>query len=157
MEELRWSAPAHEYHEKGFFWETGVIIIAAILIIVALFVQQNFLFAVFVIIAAGTIIFWSRQQPATIEFMLSQRGLAINGENRYPFIDLQEFSVSPHEVTKDGHFEVVFHKKSALGTHLKVPVKADQAGDIKAFLANYLPEFEYEESVTDHLSRIFRF
>jgi hypothetical protein len=158
MKEIRWTAPAFEYHDKGFFWESGVILVAAILIIVSLLFQRNFLFAVFIAIAAGTMIFWGRQKPENLEFLIDEDGIAIGPETRYRYDELAEFSISPYEVTKDNSFiEIVFHKKSAFSTHLRVPAHKKNTEIIRIHLENYLPEFEHEHSLVDHFSRFFKF
>jgi len=157
MDEVRWAGPAFEHHEKGFFWEVGIIIIAAVIIIISLVWQKNFLFAVFIAIATATIIFWGRKEPYDIEFVINENGLAIGEENGYRYDELSEFSISHHEIAHEGMVEVIFHKKSALSTHIRIPARKEDVARIREILGNFLPEFEHESSLIDHTSRWFKF
>jgi len=157
MEEIRWTGPAFEQHDKGFFWETGIIIGAAILVVIAIFWQKNFLFAVFIAIAALMIIFWGRQAAPDVEFVIDEKGIEIGKGNRYYFEELSEFSISPNEIAHDGMAELIFHKKSAFGMHVNIPAPLGDVGRIRKLLGNFMPEFEYESSLIDHVSRWFKF
>ena len=157
MEEIRWVGPEFERHNKGPLWDTVVVIIAALLIVIALLWQRNFLFAVFIGIAAAAMIFWGRKEPPLVEFVVDGEGLAIGARALYRYGELSGFAVSPYPVATGDFAEIVFHRKEALRGHLKIFIPVADVDRVREALAEFLPELEYEESFADHLSRIIKF
>lgn len=153
--ELKWRAPEFEYIAKdvGWYWLT---VIASILLILFALWQKNFLFAAFVVIAEVLVVTWGRRQPASVEFRLDERGLEINGQKFYPYEDFKGFAMKFGR-RPDEFADLAFLKKHRLSPTLKVFVPPDQARLVKDFLGQRLSEFEYEESLTEHLGRLLRF
>jgi hypothetical protein len=148
LKEIRWTAPEFEYYEKGPSWYWLAIIATILLIALALW-QRNFLFAVFVAIAALVILNLARKQPREIEFKLDQNGLVIDEKKVYPYETLKGFTISGNEI--------IFQRKSRFSPYFKIFVLEKDKDRVKHFLSQRLPEIEYEESLTDHISRLLRF
>ena len=148
LKEIRWRALEFEYHHKSVSWYWLTAIIAIILVAVALWLG-NFLFALFVIIAETLIVFWGYRKPLELEFTLDESGLAIEEKKFYPYGVLEGFAV------RSG--EIIFKPKNRFMSYLKIAAVPADIGRIKSFLANRLSEFEYEESLIDHLGKILRF
>ncbi len=155
MEEIRWQAPEFEYHERGALWYYAVIAAGGVTAFIALW-QGNFLFTVFIVIAALLLLFWGRQEPRVREFTLDANGLAIDEHKRYSWGDLQGFSMEESAGSGAEFFELVFSRGAALGTDLKILASVDQRGAIRELLAEHLPEEEYRASLTDSLMRMLR-
>ena len=148
MKEIRWTAPEFHYHEKGPSWYWLSVIIAIVVAGLAIFLN-NFLFAIFVVMAEVMMLFWARQRPRELEFYLDERGLVINGRKFYPYEAFMGFASYGHEV--------IFQKKGRLASYVKVMAYPSDASRIKIFLSGRLPEIEYEESLFDHIFKLLRF
>ena len=71
MAELRWSAYEHEHVERGAegFWALGVV---AVCIALTSILFHNTLFAILIIVAAGTIALLANIPPDIVEFEISE-------------------------------------------------------------------------------------
>jgi hypothetical protein len=148
MKEIRWRSPEFEHYEKGPTWYWLTIIITIILVAFSLW-QRNFLFAVFIVIAALVIINWGKKTPREIEFKLDQRSLVIDANKVYPYEILAGFTIRDSEL--------ILRRKSRLNPYVKILIPERDRERIKSFLIQHLPEIEYEESLTDHISKLLKF
>lgn len=154
--EFEWSAPEFEYHPKAVSWYWILAIGAIVLITIAL-LQKNFLFAIFLLIALILVLKLGHQHPRYLDFHLNDRGLTINNEKLHPYDSMDGFAVQKIDHDDNGLSEVIFRRKHRLGTFLKVLIPTKHIEEVRIFLNNYLPEIEYEESLTDHISRLLKF
>lgn len=154
MDLIRWQAPEFERHERGALWYYAVIAAGGVIVFVALW-QGNFLFAVFAVVAALLLLFWSRQEPRTLEFALGEHGLAIGDGKRYSWGDLGGFSME--EVGEGAEFfDLVFSRAAALGTDLKILAPAEERDAIRELLSEHLPEEEYRPSLMEAVIRLLK-
>ncbi len=148
-----WTAPEFIYYEKSVGWYWVSIIIAAILVLVA-FWLKNLLFAVFIVIAEITLVFWARRYPKSIEFSLTEKELLIGANKKYPINSFDGFHVKLNE---NGFSELILRSKSKLTAYLKIMIFSKDAEEIKSLLQNHLEEIEYKESLSDTISNLLRF
>ena len=153
--EIRWSAPEFPYYEKSPLWQWGVMTVAVLVAVIALF-QKNFLFAVFAVVGGLLVSFWGKREPETLEFMLSGKGLDIEKRKFYPFETLTGFALIEGDENATVH-EFVIRTKSIVNPYLKLTIPREQRERIREFLASHLPEIEYEESLTHHIAKLLRF
>lgn len=149
---ITWEAPEFEYHEKGVGWYWTIILVTLILLIVALF-QQNFLFAIFIIMAGILAVVWSREMPSIINFSITQEGIGIGDKNIYHYEDLASFSILEH---RHGT-ELVLKRKNNLSQPVKIPLEEGRAEAIQAIMREKLPEKDFEESLPDSIFRFIKF
>ncbi|OGY62845.1 MAG: hypothetical protein A2745_00445 [Candidatus Harrisonbacteria bacterium RIFCSPHIGHO2_01_FULL_44_13] len=154
--EIKWSAPEFTYYHKDVSWY-WVTIIAAIIILAIAFLQKNFLFAIFVIIAETMIIFWGRQSPKDIDFRLDERGLDIGGLKFYAYENLIGFTPKTPDHEKPEFTELIFRTKAKISPYLKVWINSKDNEKVKNFLLRFMPEIEHDESLTDHIAKFLRF
>jgi hypothetical protein len=154
--ELEWAAPEFEYHHKDVGWYWLLVGVSIILLLLALW-QRNFLFAVFVLIAALLILKWGHHHPRYLDFRLTNDGLEIDKSKFFPFDHLSGFATRRLDHYEEGLSEIILKKKHRLSTYLKVIAPTAKIEEIRIFLNKYLPEIEYEESLTDHIARILKF
>lgn len=155
QKEFRWSAPEFEYFHKGVSWY-WLIIIAAVVLVALSLLQKNFLFSVFIVISAALILRLGYKRPRYLDFHLNDKGLLIDEKNFYSYDDLVGFATRSLYLD-DGLSEVILKRKHRLGTYLKILLPNKHLEEIRVFLNKYLPEIEYEESLTDHLSKLLKF
>ena len=155
MDQIRWSAPEYHYYRKDVSWYWLVLIVTVILVTLALW-QKNFLFAVFIIVAALLILAWGRRPPQTIDFTLSEQGLNIGGKKSYGFQDLSGFVIIPNLADPELS-DLILKTKSQLNAWVRIIIASQRSETIKNLLSKFLPEVEYEESLADHIAKILRF
>ncbi|HEY4475515.1 MAG TPA: hypothetical protein VJB92_02215 [Candidatus Paceibacterota bacterium] len=153
--EIHWSAPEFHYYEKDAAWYWLVIIGAIVLVGLALW-QKNFLFAVFIIIAAILAITWGRKEPPMVDFILSEKGLDIGGKKFYSFESLEGFAIIPVRTNEELN-ELLLKSKNRLSGWIRIIIAAQRADAIKALFRKRLPEVEYQETLTEHISRWLKF
>ncbi len=150
--ELEWRAPEFPYYEKNLVWRASVIVIAIAIAVIAFF-QQNFLFAVFALVGGVLILYWGHRKPEMLTFHLSEKGLDIAGRTFYPWDGLTGFVIFEGE----GDGEMIVRTNRKLNTHLKIIIPRESQEAVHEFVSAFLPEMEYEESLTDRISRLLKF
>lgn len=153
LKEITWSAPEFRYYDKDISWYWLSIIGAGVIFLTALW-QRNLLFGIFVILAEGLIVFWGREFPREVRFRIDKRGLSIDESKTYLYENLGGFHIIEDN---DGIGELILKTKSKLHPYLKILVAAEMIKEIKEFLKNHLEEIEYEESLSDGISRMIGF
>ena len=151
---IQWQIPEYEYQPKDIAWRWLSLIAAIILFAFAIW-QKNFLFAVFLIVAALLTITWARRLPKTTDFTLSEKGLDIGGKKFYPYEGLVGFAIVSGD-QDTGFDELIVKTKGQLNTLIKIIIISAQGGAIKNLLSRFIPEIEYRESVSDRLARLLR-
>jgi len=129
----------YEYYSKGWLWYSGAIAIGLILIFIAVW-QENFLFAVFVVIAGVMVIIWGKRRPKSVRFELNEKYLTIAGKER----ELNDFE----GFYMEGNL-LVLKAKGRFGSYLKIRVNEEVFDKIKKELQKKMSEVEYEESLID--------
>ena len=120
---LGWKAPEHYYVKKGSTWYLISAIIAAIAAVVAIW-QGNIMFLIFIAIAEITVLFLVGSEPKTINYAISNQGIAVLAEDMkdkaeeeghfYPFASLDSFAVHYNPLDHQ-YSEVILRKKEKIG------------------------------------------
>jgi len=152
-QEIIWSAPEFQYYEKDISWYWLSIIGAGVIFLIALW-QKNLLFGIFVILAEGLIIFWAKEFPREVRFRIDKKGLRIDESKTYLYENLGGFHIIEGD---NGASELILKTKSKLHPYLKIILAYGAAQEIGDFLKNHLEEIEYEESLSDGISRMIGF
>ncbi len=154
--QISWSAPEFHYYEKGPRWYWGLAGVATAIVVIALF-QQNFLFALFAVVAAILTSIWGARTPRTITFTLTDKGLDMSGRKFYSYDDFSGFSVIPLIAEDEALAEIVLRGKGFTGSWVRIIVPREQLPEVHAALESKLSELEHQESIAEHVARILRF
>ena len=149
---MKWSAPEYKYYEKDVGWYWLVVIAAIIFTAISLW-QRNFLFAVFVVIAAAMMIFWAKRQPDMIDFELSDNGLKI-GQKNYTKDYFESFSIREYNSEWDRLF---LKTKSKISRSVAIPIPRHQIDKIKEYCLDSWEEVEHKDSLVDEISNFIKF
>lgn len=155
--QISWRAPEFEYHDKSAAWYWTTVFVALIILAFALW-QQNFLFAVFVIIAEVLLVVWANKKPEIVEFVVNEKGVLINNKRNYPYNELENYSVD--EESDQDFTRTIFRSKHRTRVKLDILIPKNQADEVLDFLADEvpgLPEVEFEISFLDALERFVKF
>jgi len=138
---LKWQA--FEYREKkkkpDWFWALGIIAVAGSAVA---FIYGNFLFGIFIILAAGSMMFFGTTKPKRITYRISTDGLIFDG-HLYPYERLKSFWMEE----LGGEKRLLVKSDKTLVPILVLPFEDDETGeDIYAILSELLEEEEIQES-----------
>ncbi len=134
---------AFEYVQKNrrpdWFWALGVIAVAGSIVA---FLYGNFLFGIFVILAAGAMMFFGVAKPQRIKYVISTDGLIFDGRI-YPYNRLKSFWMEEVE----GEKRLLIKSDKTFLPVMVMPFEDDETGeDIYSVLSQILDEEEIRES-----------
>lgn len=105
-----WKITAHEERERTGRFYTVFFVILALLIVFAVW-QKSFLFGIFILLAAGTILFLSGQRADVLSFRLTDTHLVLgNRESEYPYTSMHYYDLHSFSDT-DRELFIVFKEK----------------------------------------------
>ena len=126
---------------------------AAITIAAILF--SNYLLALLVVIAAGTVALHAAKHPPTHRFMLTDQGLVIDND-LHPFEMMQSFTVFEY-IEGDKPPMLSIKTESWISPHLVVPLHNVDADGVYAHLLDRVNESEHKHALTDLVAGWLRF
>lgn len=151
--EIVWTAPEYEHRPKSPGWYWTSILVAVIILGIAVW-QQNYIFAVFVIMAEMLIIVWGNREPRMIDFKINERGLYV-GSSFYPYAHITSFSYTDHDHTEWA--DVIFYFEKRLQGEVKFHFPKNRLNELQGDLLNMAPLVVHEESLLDTFERFFGF
>ena len=156
MNEIYWNAPEFEYHEKTHAWFWMIIIATIVMITVAL-LQNNFLFAIFSVLAGILVLQWGKARPEYVDYKLDKVGVTMGGRNAHPWQEFSGFAIHRLHHEEEGLSELVLKRAGTLGTHWKILIPNKDSDRIRHFTNQHLAEIEFEDSLIEQISRLLRF
>ena len=150
---ISWRAPEFVYYKKDVGWYWLIAIIAILILAVSLW-QKNFLFAVFIVLAAGTLITWGKRQPQQLTIELNDEGLMI-GKEFHPKEKFSHFYLKKEEAAWD---KLIMKTKSKISPYLIVPLPRQKFDSVKKYCLNFWTEMEeFNEPLVDQLGDFLKF
>lgn len=149
---VTWKAAEHNHVEKGadWFWVLGILALAGA---IAAFVLGNFLFAIVILVGAGSMAIVTLRRPRTISFTVNMRGVQID-ETFHPYSTLESFYIDDVNYTKP---QLLLKSKKIYAPLIIIPVPTAHVADVDAILGERLPEEELEEPFINVLLEFFGF
>ncbi len=136
---LRWSAYEHEHIERGsdWFWALGIIAVSAALTSVLF---SNVLFALVILIAAGTIALIAHHPPELHDFEVSEKGIH-TGPTLHPYENIISFWVE----TEVGEPTLLVDTIALMAPNLVIPLGNMDPEAIRTFLSERAEEVPMQE------------
>ena len=156
MEEITWQAHEFEYHQKEVGWYYLVVITTVIFVTLALW-QQNYLFAAFLIIAAGMFMYWGMARPNVATITVATSGIKPNQFRFIPMNELLGFAMREDGQASSEWGIMLLRSRHRFAPYIKVPIPRGKIEQVRALLHNHLDEFEYDESLIDEVLRWMKF
>jgi len=151
--EIKWDAPEYEHREKGVSWYWISIIIAAAIIVFAVW-NKNYLFGLFIVIAEMLLIIWGSRPPRVLNFVLTDEELSIHEQKVHSLKEFESWSVNKNDATwADLHF--YFHARLKMPLRVIVPIA--RIDEVRADLQPLLREIEHEVSLLDSIEKFLGF
>ncbi len=136
----------HEYEKKSrtndWFWLVGLIAICGVIISV---INENIMFAIFIVVATSCLFFFSIRNPDEATFLIDENGLHID-EMVYPYSTIKSFWI------KEDKRSLLLDSNKALIPLISIPIPEDvDLEKIEMALSGYLPKKLIEESFFEEL------
>lgn len=149
---ITWEAPEHHHFEKSndWFWVLGIVAISGAL---AAFFLGNFLFAIVILIGAGSMALLANREPQVIKFSVTTRGIRL-GERLYPYSTMESFCLDEENPLGP---QLLLKSKRLYMPLLILPVPPDHIDDIDDLLIDRLPEEDLEEPFAHKVLEFFGF
>ena len=147
---ITWEAEEYIQTEKNAGWYVGMIVVALLLILAAVFFKQWTFIAVVVVSVLALIVF-SVRPPRKLKYKLDSRGLS-EGERKYLFKDFRAFGV----LSEGKHFAIVLTPKKRFGGRITVYFPEEKGEEIVDAFGVRLPMEEVKLDVVDRIVRFLR-
>ena len=143
---VRWQALEYMQHQHEPIWYVGFGVVVLALIAVAIFVFKSPTFAVLVPVMAVALALYVRRPPATIDYIVSRKGIYVN-DRLYTFDQFKSFSVVKQETAN--HVVLIPRKRFQLGQNIYFPTEVGE--NLVDMLAARLPMKEASPDIVDKL------
>ncbi len=149
---ITWEAPAHHHEEKSgdWFWILGII---AVSVAVAVAFFGDYLFSIFILVAAFVMALVSSKEPPIVEYSVSTRAVRV-GDKLYPYTSLESYFIDESSRTEP---QLLIKSKRLLDLMIIIPLPEDSIHDIEDILFDRLLEEEMEEPFAHRFLEQFGF
>jgi hypothetical protein len=151
MEKIEWRAPQYIHTEKtgDWYWIVGIITVTIALISI---IVGNLIFALLILVSSFTLSLFASKPPETVQNEIGAGGIK-KDETFYPFENLESFWVE----TGDKYPRLILKQKQKLAQYLVLLIDFADAGEIREFLSQHIPEEKMSESIFEKLLIYFGF
>jgi len=149
---LSWEAPEFTKYKKGKTWFITFFLIAAGLIVLALF-WKSITMIILIILGSFVVLIYALKEPVVVKIEITPQGVKVE-DKLYPFSEIKSFWIfyEPPEVK-----EISFYLKRALFPNVFVPLGDSDPNQARKILLKFLPEKKHKESLFDIWARKLRF
>ncbi len=147
---LRWSAYEHEHIPRGsdWFWALGIVAVCAAVVAILF---HDILFAILVLLAAGTLAMLANVPPDLVEFELSDRGIRV-GDTMHRFEEVISFWVEDHGVERP---LLLVDTTKIMAPNLIIPIEHIDPRQVRAFLKERVEEVPMREPFAHKILEFF--
>ncbi len=129
---------------QDWFWVVGAVTAGGILLAIIL---KNFLLALILLIGMGTAMALVNRKPELINFSISTQGIKIKN-NLYPLKEIDSFAIKDDEKP----YKLMVETGRMIFPHIVIPLSHIDPEEVRDFLADFIPEVDFEESLVDKIS-----
>lgn len=145
MEKISWVTEEYEHKDKtpDWYWALGIIAIAGAAISI---IYKNYLFAIFIILAAIILAMYSSRKPEPMNIEISEKGVRIKNEI-YPYSMIKSFWIE--SLPNESH--LLLHTKRILMPIIVLNIENNLESKIQQMLSSHTKEEEMKEPVTQRV------
>lgn len=153
VDNFHWRAPEFIKVKRNKIWFFNLW--AVVLALAFIFLAMANYFAVAVSLVAGfAILVTVIKDPKIVEITLTQNGLKINNEE-FKFKEIKKFFLKTSEEALD---ELIFITNKINPSKLNIILDPQiNKNELIEFLSKFIPQEEYQESLSDLLAKVFKF
>jgi hypothetical protein len=132
--EFNWMAHEYVYYEKSsnWYWILGIVTIT--LVIIA-FLLNNLLFAIFILLAGGTLVLYGSKKPEILQFSATTTGVKVKNF-LYPYQTLDFFWIDETGLEPI----LILEPKKRVSNQILIPLGDTEPQALREFLDAYIPE-----------------
>lgn len=137
MEPFQWQELEYQNKERpqDWYWAIAVITVASSLGAV---IFVNIIFALFILLAGGTLILFSLRDPDVITVNIDRRGVAVN-DKLYPFNVFDSFWIEERENPS----VIILKSEQVYSPLILIPIAEEiDPDEVREYLVEYLDEEE---------------
>jgi len=140
LDRMEWQAPEYKHKDKSidFIWAIGLV--ALVMCGFAIW-QANYVFAIFIIVSAATLILFSIRRPQELVFIIETNGFSM-GKDKYEWKKIKGFNIKKENNEASLLIELDKHILPVYTVSLPIEL-ADNA---RENLLRVIPNIELEES-----------
>jgi len=144
-EPITWEALEHVYYEKtrDWYWIVGTIGVTVSILSV---IFSNYVFALFLFIATGTIMIHAAHFPSIVKVELQSNGIRV-GSTFYPYRELNAFSLNEEHNPP----MLVLDSKAFLYPDVRIFIEETSPQMVRDFLLDHLDEKYHQPSMVEGL------
>lgn len=137
---LEWTALEYEERNRSvdWFWALGIIAVSSA---VAAIIYKDYLFGVFIILAAVMLGFFAIRKPETVLFRITPKALEL-GRDTYPYEKLQSFTILEKD---NGESVLLVMSTRSVVPLIAIPLGEQSPATVRDTLLQYLPEDRHQE------------
>lgn len=149
---VTWDAPEHHHIEKTGEWFV-ILAIITIALVVAAILFGNFLFAILVAIAGGTVSLSATRKPEIIPYAVTVRGVRV-GDEIHPFPTLESYYIDEDDPRGP---QLLVRPKHKFMQYVILPLPEEYIDDIEEILIDKLEEEHLEEPLLMKILEVLGF
>ncbi len=144
-----WEAPEFEKQEKTIFWDLGIFLFGAIILVVALF-RAEFILGLLSILATLSLWILGKREPRIVKFALRKDGLQVD-DLLYHYSNLKSFWIFDESL---GVNELVVRSSRVFLPLIHIHLHKQDAKHIKAILSQHLKEQEEQYPASEMVAKL---
>lgn len=144
LKEFEWEAEEFEKKDKEKSWFVMPAIIAIILAVFALLID-NYLLIVLVVLSFFTFYLYGNKSPRIIKFRIDEKGIEIDGK-LHEYSDLRSFWVFYNPPIEKN---LSIRSKKTFFPYIKIPLDKENPAEIRKYLLKFIPEKRHKESLIE--------
>ncbi len=148
---ISWEASEYIDHHRDFNWYLGFGAITTILVLVSVFLFQNYIFTALIIIMAVALVIYIKRPPQVMRYTLTESGLQI-GEQYYSFNTFRAFGI----IQDGAFFAVKLLPTGRFSQELTVYFSEESGEEIVDLLGEFLPMEQLKLDMVDRFLRRLR-
>lgn len=149
---ITWEASESVHHEKDGLWFMAILVGAAILALISIFLIRSITFTILIIVMVVALFVLAKRPPRVLRYQLDGGGITIN-EKSYSFHDFKAFGI-----VQDGPFyyvSLIPLKRFMPGIDVYFPEEYGE--DIVDILGEFIPMKMIEPDILDKITKQLRF
>ncbi len=151
--QIAWVVHTHEHRERSVDWYWAIGLVALMGAVLAFFFG-DFLFAVVIVLGAGSLLWLAARGPRTHWVRVDARGLSMDG-TLYKWESITSFFVEPVEPAVGRRGRLLVTTSGLLHPQLVIPVEDEtRARNLRAMMGRFAHEEEQEPHVGVHLAEL---
>lgn len=150
--EINWNAKEYNHNKKSndWYWALGII---ATSLTIASIIYQNYLFALFIILATAILIMYAFRHPEEFSITIGPKGIKIKND-LFKYKDLKSFYL---DTSNEHGPKLIIHSNRTLMPHIILPIDKNLEIEIKTKLLTHLKEEEMHEPISHKLMEYLGF